>query len=62
MKKSRGLYHTFLYSCVYIDYILVVKHPDDDQWSDRDVLVKNNNLRFSVFINVHFLFNPVSIV
>jgi len=43
-----------LYNYLRIDYIIVVKHPDDCHRSDRNVLVGDNNLRFSIFINVQY--------
>jgi len=33
-----------LYNYLRIDYILVVKHPDDCHRSDRNVLAENNSL------------------
>lgn len=60
--KNHGILLTFLHNDLRIDCILVVKHPDDGHGSDRNVLVKNNNLWFSIFINVNLLVYPVCII
>ena len=40
---------------LYIVCILATRHPDDGDVSDRNMLLKNNNTWFNVFINVHLL-------
>jgi len=37
----------------HIDYILVIRHPDDCHLSDRKLLVKNNDMLLDISINVH---------
>lgn len=57
---SSGFYHTvFFLLLLCINCILVVRHPDDDQEGDRNMLVKNN-MWLSVFKNVHLLVYHVS--
>jgi hypothetical protein len=47
-------YHSLLYNYLYIDYIIVVRHPDDGHWSDRNMLVENN-MWSNILINVRML-------
>ena len=36
-------YYSLLYNCLYSDYIIVIRHPDDGHWSGRNMLVENKN-------------------
>ena len=40
---------------VYFDCVPVVRHPDDDHRSARNVLVKNSNTLLNICIKVHLL-------
>ena len=40
---------------IYINFILVTRHPDYGHRSDRNMLVKKNNMWLDIFINVHLL-------
>ena len=53
--------NTFLYNYSYIDCVLVTRHPDDGHRSDRNTLVKNNNIRLNILIKVHLVAYQVSI-
>jgi len=45
--------NSVLYSYLYIDCNLVTRHPDDGHGhkSDRNMLVKDNNVRLNIFMN-----------
>jgi hypothetical protein len=49
-------YHIFWYNYLYINCILVIKHPDEDHRSDWNVMVrKTNNMWLSILIYLHLL-------
>ena len=37
-------YYSLFYNYLYIDYIIVIRQTDDGHWSDRNMLVENNNV------------------
>jgi len=45
---------------LYIDCILVIRCPDDGHRCDCNILVKRNNTRLNIFINVHLLLYHMS--
>jgi hypothetical protein len=49
-----------LYNYSYTDCILVTRQPYDGHRSDRNMLVKNNNIRLNIFIEVHLVCFQVS--
>jgi len=53
--KIKWVCYSFLSNYLYIDYILVLRHPGGGDRSDRNMLVKNNNVWLDIFINVHLL-------
>ena len=40
---------------LYIIGICVIRHPEDGQGGDRNILVKNNDMWLSLFKKVHLL-------
>jgi len=59
--NTKRFYYAFLNNYLYICYILVVRHPDDGQRSNRNMLVKDNNMWLNTFINVQLLVYHISI-
>jgi len=62
----KWLEHTYLYNYLYTDCMLVIsfyylRHPDDGQRSDRNILLQDNNMWFSIFINGHSSINHMTI-
>ena len=53
--NSELFYHKFLYNYLCTYCIITMRHSEYCHRSDRKMLGKNNNLWFSVFINVHLL-------
>lgn len=51
----KWLDHVFLYNCLYTDCILVVRHFEDGNRSDRNILGKDNNRWLSVFYKFAFV-------
>ena len=45
---------------LYIDCILIIRHPDDGHRCDCNMLVKHNNMWLNIFINVHLLVYHIS--
>ena len=42
--NTKWFYHRFVYNYLCTDCILVLTHPDDGHSSDRNMLVRNNNM------------------
>ena len=42
--NTKWFYHTFVYIYLYTECMLVITHPNDGHRSDRNMLVKNNNM------------------
>jgi hypothetical protein len=62
---QRVLWHWMVLSYIfvllfYINFIVVLRNSDDNYKSDRNILVKNNNMWLKIFINVHLLHCHVS--
>ena len=52
------LYITVL--LLYIDCILVIRHPDNGNGSGRNMFIKNNSMSENIFINVYLLASYVT--
>jgi hypothetical protein len=56
ISNTKWFYHTFVYSYLYTECILVITHTNDGHRSDRNVLLKNN-MGVHVFIKCNCWFN-----
>ena len=60
IKCNKVVLSYILYNYSYTDCILVTRHPGDGHRSDRNMLVKNNNIKLNIFVEVHLVAYQVS--
>ena len=52
-RKIKWFYRTFLYNYLYFDCILVTRHPNGGHRSDRNMLIKKNNMWLKCAVVYH---------